>query len=477
MKGDGGAIGLTQNPDLLLRCMVAGPELARILSEFESSINPQRNPNADACHHEQTNAIQASFTEQALSMVDVIEDMGNPFQDDGGLLYALDTKQVADDEAVATVNSIELTGQVQYEEYIEARLAGEQPISDPIKKNNLSIFARRKVRQTGKDQQKISCLKNDCALFSRLYIACQTRDGNLEEFFKYENQPFPPSLSQNGSLRSGKKSDLVAILEAEADSVSQLPECDAVILDGAVIVHLIRPTNCKTFRDYALQKIVPYIESQLVHVARLDIVWDIYTEHSLKSQTRLQRGQGIRRVVTDDTCIPHNWQEFLKDDKNKSSLFQLLAGHVSRIPTDKLVITTHKADVLTNQQCDMSSLAPCTHEEAGTRLYVHTADAIKQGLHRIMIRTVDTDVVVLAVSVIPQLDVTELWVAFGTGRHFRYIPTHLIALSLGPMKSKVLPLFHAYTGWTLCHSLATEGRGRRGMCGKPMTISQRHCTQ
>lgn len=36
VKGDGGAVGLTENPAALLRWMVSGPEMARIISEFES---------------------------------------------------------------------------------------------------------------------------------------------------------------------------------------------------------------------------------------------------------------------------------------------------------------------------------------------------------------------------------------------------------------------------------------------------------
>ena len=35
VKGDGGAIRFLQNPKALLRWMVAGPELARVIGEFE----------------------------------------------------------------------------------------------------------------------------------------------------------------------------------------------------------------------------------------------------------------------------------------------------------------------------------------------------------------------------------------------------------------------------------------------------------
>lgn len=35
VKGDGGAVGLTDNPGALRRWMVAGPEVARVIGEFE----------------------------------------------------------------------------------------------------------------------------------------------------------------------------------------------------------------------------------------------------------------------------------------------------------------------------------------------------------------------------------------------------------------------------------------------------------
>ena len=56
---------------------------------------------------------------------------------------------------------------------------------------------------------------------------------------------------------------------------------------------------------------------------------------------------------------------------------------------------------------------------------------------KIIIRIADTDVVVLAISVVEEIKVEELWVAFGTGKHFRYTAAHAIASSLGA--------FHAIT--------------------------------
>ena len=223
-------------------------------------------------------------------------------------------------------------------------------------------------------------------------------------------------------------------------------------------MNMIHPTGRKTFKDYALMKIIPFIEVQLEKVDRVDIVWDIYTENSLKTQARIQRGKGVRRMVADDIRLPHNWQEFLRDDKNKADLFELLAVHIATIQTEKKVMTTYKESIMSANLCDKSSLAPCFHEEADTRIFVHVADAVKEGHQKFSICTVDTDVVILAISFISTLNVNELWVAFGTGHHFRYIPTHLIDLSLGTAKSRVLPLFHAYTGCDTVLSFSNRGK-------------------
>ena len=91
-----------------------------------------------------------------------------------------------------------------------------------------------------------------------------------------------------------------------------------------------------------------------------------------------------------------------------------------------------------------ASLSPCSHEEAYSRMLLTAA---RHGHQKIMIRSVDTDVVALAVYVAQVLGPEyELWIAFGTGRHFRYLAAHEMASGLGPEKAKALPMFHGLTG-------------------------------
>ena len=88
----------------------------------------------------------------------------------------------------------------------------------------------------------------------------------------------------------------------------------------------------------------------------------------------------------------------------------------------------------------------CTHEEADTRMILHVLFASQSGCQKVMFRTVDTDVVALAVSRVRAINVDELWIAFGAGKHFRYLAIHDIAAQLGPQKEEALPMLHALTG-------------------------------
>ena len=307
---------------------------------------------------------------------------------------------------------------------------------------------------------QVTSLKSDCSLFSRLYIASQTRDGDLERFFRHENQACPPSISQLGKLRLGTKSDLLVCLEscAEVRGDGPKPDTDVTILDGAVLVNFLKPVAAKTFDDYALKVFLPYIQGHLQRACRVDIVWDQYCNNSLKSQARDKRGKGIRRRVDGSTVLPGNWQQFLRIDANKTELFAFLTKHITHLVSDKQIVTTNGSDVMCIPARDISHLAPCDHEEADTRMMLHLADAVRDGFQKILLRTVDTDVVVLAMAATTKLKIKELWVAFGTGKHFRYIPAHEIAAFLGPDKSQALPMFHAYTGCDTVSSFNTRGK-------------------
>ena len=73
--------------------------------------------------------------------------------------------------------------------------------------------------------------------------------------------------------------------------------------------------------------------------------------------------------------------------------------------------TTKADEMLTALACAVNhteGISPCSHEEADTRMLLHAAHAAICGHGKILIKTVDTDVVVLAVSQAQHLNISEL---------------------------------------------------------------------
>ena len=103
---------------------------------------------------------------------------------------------------------------------------------------------------------------------------------------------------------------------------------DAIILDGAAVVQMLQPTPVSTFEECFDSVVEPYILRQLEDAKRLDIVWAVYKDDSLKKVTREKRGSGQRRKVLLSTRMPYNWKGFLRVDENKDELFKLLSTKV-----------------------------------------------------------------------------------------------------------------------------------------------------
>ena len=58
-----------------------------------------------------------------------------------------------------------------------------------------------------------------------------------------------------------------------------------------------------------------------------------------------------------------------------------------------------------------------------------------------------------------QINPDELWLAFGVGSNFRYIPVHEVVSGMDPRNCAVLPVFHAFTGCDTVSSFG--GRGKK----------------
>ena len=176
--------------------MLSGPETSRILKDNDPE-DPKNYQN-----HETSQAYQRKFQSQVNSLVDTIRNMGNPFADDFPELIMLDSRDCTIPCVTETMQSLEEIGKTQYMEYKRAVLIDrEKSIHDPIKKNNLPVFAKPQKRSTSKQEKMITFLQKNVTIFSQMYIALQTRDGDMDDFFAHEVQPYPPSISDDGNIR------------------------------------------------------------------------------------------------------------------------------------------------------------------------------------------------------------------------------------------------------------------------------------
>eukprot|EP00745_Piridium_sociabile_P026562 TRINITY_DN4240_c0_g2_i9.p1 TRINITY_DN4240_c0_g2~~TRINITY_DN4240_c0_g2_i9.p1 ORF type:complete len:1084 (-),score=281.98 TRINITY_DN4240_c0_g2_i9:490-3741(-) len=459
IKADGGAIGVTEDPAALRRWMVAGPEVSHLVAQHEAASGTKEGIEHTG-HHEQTERAQRVFLENVEKLSKAMIDMGNPFQEESQDLLSLDTKDVAHHTAAELIGTHLEKGRVRFQEFMKG-LEGEEESTfyEPIKKNRVDFF-RQAPASVDSSKQKV--LKEDCQLFSKLFISCQSRECDLKEFFRHENQSFPAALSDAGKLHTCQKSHLTTILETHVTSPETEPEADTIIIDGSALVNSLPPRSSKTFEDYAVLDVLPTIQTHSTKYKRTDIVFDVYRPSSLKAETRAKRGRGVRRRVTSNGKIPSNWRNFLRDNDNKTELFNFLADKIAQMATPNVVIVTKEEDAVSNHTINLDEVAPCSHEEADTRIFVHARHAAEVGSKVLIVKASDTDVLVIAVSVLPHLQeigLQQLWIAFGQGQNLRWIPVHdLCNISLALEKRRGILFFHAFTGCDVVSAFRGKGK-------------------
>ena len=90
----------------------------------------------------------------------------------------------------------------------------------------------------------------------------------------------------------------MAVLEKSSAEIPQEPDVTCMLMNGAVVVQMLKPRMTKTFDEYAQPVFIPYLEIQLRNVSGFDLVWYRNISDSLKGFVRTKRGKGIRRRVS-----------------------------------------------------------------------------------------------------------------------------------------------------------------------------------
>lgn len=148
---------------------------------------------------------------------------------------------------------------------------------------------------------------------------------------------------------------------------------------------------------------------------------------------------------------------------NKQELFAFLTDKIASTEwtEGKEIFATSGISVIARGTGQ--SMGSCDHEEADTRMLVHLQDALDTSSTTCLVRTVDTDVVVIIIGKFHALTANhpaaDIWIAFSSGKNFVYIHINTICNDLGRNRAMALPIFHCFTG---CDTTsAFLGRGKK----------------
>ena len=82
---------------------------------------------------------------------------------------------------------------------------------------------------------------------------------------------------------------------------------------------------------------------------------------------------------------------------------------------------------MTLNDLNVGTLSLCNYKEADTSIFLHALDMRRHSsIEHVMIKTVDTDVVVLAVALFSELNDNKLWIDFGSGQNQSYFPVSIL---------------------------------------------------
>ena len=115
--------------------------------------------------------------------------------------------------------------------------------------------------------------------------------------------------------------------------------------------------------------------------------------------------------------------DFLYDTKNKEELFAFLItkNSESMFPTENIVYVTSGVSVLYLNTTN--SMLNCNHEEADTRIVVHIHHALQQGMKKVEVHFVDTDVIVILIGVfyklLKTLSSADIILTLATSNHLK----------------------------------------------------------
>ena len=294
---------------------------------------------------------------------------------------------------------------------------------------------------------------------------------------KYELSKSPSFLemkdkSGNYVFKKATKSDLQTELTNMIPTTEQvtkiIPEVDILVVDFMSILRKVpvKKKGLKTYNDLMKDALCMILSAAHIGLKRIDIIFDIYSENSIKQLERTRRaiqGQISVKISSGEQPLPVDMSLFWNSSMNKTTIQQFF---FSWLCANYKGNHSFHCGGLENGLCMGFASGQIAHvpelfcnmkDEADDRIIMHLYDGDRKGYQSAMVISSDTDVFVSVLYHLGQsfTNIRKLYIKVGcTNRLKKIIPLHLIIPALPSELLKSLPAVHALTG---CDSTSKVG--------------------
>ena len=297
-------------------------------------------------------------------------------------LIALSSGILPTEEVSKDLNKAYDHGKNALDVFIKDRLVDlSVSIYEPIKKLRLGTFSTMKKTKSVKVKGKEVQFSTQSGIFGKVALISQSRTVDMREIFEYPLGLVPYALSDDmGMMVKTNKADLLAELKKGTVLVDCIPSNSCSIIDGMALVRKIRCTGL-TFSQVADVLFKAAISSSK-RSTRIDIVFDVYFEESIKG---VERNRRCSNQLSFKTIIGNNvvrqWQSFLGGGNNKNELVKFLVKEWAEkeIPENLIIFATcGECCICINDKTEIVGLKN-KQEEADTRMLLYAVHASAHG--------------------------------------------------------------------------------------------------
>ena len=415
-----------------------------------------------------------SDMEAVASVLEVLESVFcSPWNRDVQQLTSLSTGLAATTEVRDDLLQANAKGKSACREFVLQRCSSTATgdFFDPLKKLKLKSFKDLKAVTKVRAKDVMLPIRLDREVFARMALLGQFRKIDMRLVFTYPLGPLPWALADPYGLpRKTSKAKLAQQLEKQVVITDSYPNDATSIYDGMAELQKFKPPPGATFAVVADRLFAALTSSPS---KRVDVVFDVYKDISIKNVERSKRATGPEGV-TYQNILPgfqvKNWSKILSVSANKAEVVRFLVGQWKEKQfreklCDRTLYVTEK------EKCwkidfTAATLVPelqSNHEEADTRMVLHAQHA--RG--KCVIHSDDTDVLVLLLGHAHKLDKSFLQKEKGTKR--RIVGISEVADQLRKQVAEGIPKqdacealigLHALTGCDTVSAFASKGKWR-----------------